>query len=270
MTLLQTLWQRDDDQLVAFGQGGEVTLAELRLGSLQLARVMARHARPGQPRARWALCFDDSLLFAQALLACALGGHQAILPGHQRVAGLLALRDQFDGLLTDGELPVDGLDVPQLRLPLADCHGERDAERADLTPERLDLTLFSSGSTGEPKAIPKAWPQLEAELRVQMALWGQALTDTRVLASVSHQHIYGLLFRILLPLALGRPFDRRSIDYPEQLAVQTAPWVLIASPAFLSRLDPAIPAAGCRLIVSSGGPLQPGDAHQARALLGQL
>ena len=55
MTLLQTLWQRDDDQLVAFGQGGEVTLAELRLGSLQLARAMARHARPGQPRALGAL-----------------------------------------------------------------------------------------------------------------------------------------------------------------------------------------------------------------------
>ncbi|MDM5139222.1 AMP-binding protein [Aeromonas bestiarum] len=270
MTLLQTLWQRDDDQLVAFGQGGEVTLAELRLGSLQLASAMARHARLGQPRARWALCFDDSLLFAQALLACALGGHQAILPGHQRLAGLLALRDQFDGLLTDGELPGDGLDVPQLRLPLADCHGELDAEHASRVPERLDLTLFSSGSTGEPKAIPKAWPQLEAELRVQMALWGQALAGTRVLASVSHQHIYGLLFRILLPLALGRPFDRRSIDYPEQLAVQTAPWALIASPAFLSRLDPAIPAAGCRLIVSSGGPLQPEDAQQARALLGQL
>ncbi|CAM4175186.1 AMP-binding protein [Aeromonas bestiarum] len=270
MTLLQTLWQRDDDQLVAFGQGGEVTLAELRLGSLQLARAMARHARPGQPRARWALCFDDSLLFAQALLACALGGHQAILPGHQRPAGLLALRDQFDGLLTDGELPADGLDMPQLRLPLADAHGELDAEHASRLPERLYLTLFSSGSTGEPKAIPKAWPQLEAELRVQMALWGQALAETRVLASVSHQHIYGLLFRILLPLALGRPFDRRSIDYPEQLAVQTAPWALIASPAFLSRLDPAIPAAGCHLIVSSGGPLQPEDAHQARALLGQL
>ncbi|RSM31998.1 AMP-binding protein [Aeromonas salmonicida] len=270
MTLLQTLWQQDDDQLVAFGQGGEVTLAELRLGSLQLARAMARHARPGQPRARWALCFDDSLLFAQALLACALGGHQAILPGHQRLAGLLALRDQFDGLLTDGELPGDELDVPQLRLPLADWHGELDAEHASRVPERLDLTLFSSGSTGEPKAIPKAWPQLEAELRVQMALWGETLADTRVLASVSHQHIYGLLFRILLPLALGRPFDRRSIDYPEQLAVQTTPWALIASPAFLSRLDPAISAAGCRLIVSSGGPLQPEDAHQARALLGQL
>lgn len=270
MTLLKTIWQRDGELVVAFGPDGEVTLAELRRGSLQLARAMARHAGAGQPGARWALCFDDSLLFTQALLACALGGYQAILPGHQRLAGLQALQAQFDGLLTDGELPGAALAVPQLRLPLLVADDEREADGAALPPERLDLTLFSSGSTGEPKAIPKAWPQLEAELRVQMALWGERLADTRVLASVSHQHIYGLLFRILLPLALGRPFDRRSIDYPEQLALQTAPWALIASPAFLSRLDPAIPAAGCRLIVSSGGPLQPGDAHQAKLLLGQL
>ena len=270
MTLLKTIWQRDGELVVAFGPDGEVTLAELRRGSLQLARAMARHAGAGQPGARWALCFDDSLLFTQALLACALGGYQAILPGHQRLAGLQALQAQFDGLLTDGELPGAALAVPQLRLPLLVADDEREADGAALPPERLDLTLFSSGSTGEPKAIPKAWPQLEAELRVQMALWGERLADTRVLASVSHQHIYGLLFRILLPLALGRPFDRRSIDYPEQLALQTAPWCLIASPAFLSRLDPAIPAAGCRLIVSSGGPLQPGDAQQAKLLLGQL
>ena len=270
MTLLKTIWQRDGERVVAFGQGGEVTLAELRRGSLQLARAMARHAGASQPGARWALCFDDSLLFTQALLACALGGYQAILPGHQRLAGLQALQAQFDGLLTDGEPPGAALAVPQLRLPLLVADDELEADGAALLPERLDLTLFSSGSTGEPKAIPKAWPQLEAELRVQMALWGERLADTRVLASVSHQHIYGLLFRILLPLALGLPFDRRSIDYPEQLALQTAPWCLIASPAFLSRLDPAIPAAGCRLIVSSGGPLQPGDAQQAKLLLGQL
>ncbi|WP_324012698.1 AMP-binding protein [Aeromonas hydrophila] len=270
MTLLKTIWQRDGESVVAFGPDGEVTLAELRRGSLQLARAMARLAGPDRPGMRWALCFDDSLLFAQALLACALGGHRAILPGHQRLAGLQALQSQFDGLLTDGELPGSALTAAQLRLPLLAVDEEREADGATLPPERLSLTLFSSGSTGEPKAIPKAWPQLEAELRVQMALWGERLADTRVLASVSHQHIYGLLFRILLPLGLGRPFDRRSIDYPEQLALQTAPWCLIASPAFLSRLDPAIAAAGCRLIVSSGGPLQPGDAQQARQLFGQL
>lgn len=270
MTLLQTIWLRDGERVVAFGPDGEVTLAELRRGSLQLARAMARLAGPDRPGMRWALCFDDSLLFAQALLACALGGHRAILPGHQRLAGLQELQSQFDGLLTDSELPGAALVVPQLRLPLADGHEGLDAAHGDLAPARLDITLFSSGSTGEPKTIPKAWPQLEAELRVQMVLWGERLADSRVLASVSHQHIYGLLFRILLPLALGRPFDRRTIDYPEQLAAQGAPWCLIASPAFLSRLDPAMPATGCRLIVSSGGPLQLEDARQARALLGQL
>ncbi|WP_342059080.1 AMP-binding protein [Aeromonas sp. OTU364] len=269
MTLLQTLWHRDGELVVAFGPDGEVTLAELRRGSLQLARAMARHAGAGQPGARWALCFDDSLLFTQALLACALGGYQAILPGHQRLAGLQALQAQFDGLLTDGELPGAALAVPQLRLPLADAHEGPDTAHSDLAPERLSLTLFSSGSTGEPKAISKAWPQLEAELRVQMALWGERLADARVLASVSHQHIYGLLFRILLPLALGRPFDRRTIDYPEQLMVQGTPWCLIASPAFLSRLDPAMPATGCQLVISSGGPLQFDDAEQSLALLGQ-
>ncbi len=178
MTLLQTIWQRDGERVVAFGPDGEVTLAELRLGSQQLARAMARLAGPDRPSMRWALCFDDSLLFAQALLACALGGHRAILPGHQRLTGLQALQSQFDGLLTDGELPGSALTAAQLRLPLLVADDELDADGAALPPERLSLTLFSSGSTGEPKAIPKDWPQLEAELRVQMALWGERLAGT--------------------------------------------------------------------------------------------
>ncbi|HHQ4576541.1 TPA: AMP-binding protein, partial [Aeromonas hydrophila] len=66
MTLLQTIWQRDGESVVAFGPDGEVTLAELRRGSLQLARAMARLAGPERLGMRWALCFDDSLLFAQA------------------------------------------------------------------------------------------------------------------------------------------------------------------------------------------------------------
>ena len=94
MTLLKTIWQRDGELVVAFGPDGEVTLAELRRGSLQLARAMARLAGPDRPGMRWALCFDDCLLFTQALLACALGGYQAILPGHQRLAGLQALQSR--------------------------------------------------------------------------------------------------------------------------------------------------------------------------------
>ncbi|HHQ4943559.1 TPA: AMP-binding protein, partial [Aeromonas hydrophila] len=54
MTLLQTIWQRDGERVVAFGPDGEVTLAELRRGSQQLARAMARLAGPDRPGMRWA------------------------------------------------------------------------------------------------------------------------------------------------------------------------------------------------------------------------
>lgn len=59
MTLLQTIWLRDGERVVAFGPDGEVTLAELRRGSLQLAQAMARLAGPDRPGMRWALCFDE-------------------------------------------------------------------------------------------------------------------------------------------------------------------------------------------------------------------
>lgn len=262
--LLAAIWARGDEELVAFGPQGDSHFGELRCGAEALAGVLASSSA-----ARWALCFDDSLLFAQALLACALSGREAVLPGHQRPAALAELGAGFDGILTDSPQLGEGSEHPWLRLPLTDGAHEIPAQRWH-APSRLQLTLFTSGSTGAPKAIPKSWHQLEAELRVLMTLWGQRLVGTHLLASVSHQHIYGLLFRILLPLVLRIPFARTLTLYPEQLKGQRGPWALIASPAFLSRLDPEIGGAGCHLIVSSGGPLALADATRAGQLFGQL
>lgn len=260
--LLAAIWGRADDEPVAFGPQGDATFATLRLGTEALAdRLMQLPAR------RWALCFDDSLLFAQALLACALTGREAILPGHQRPAALAEQSGDFDGILTDSEV-LGELGRPWLQLPLAASANEN--ARRWLAPNTLQLTLFTSGSTGEPKAIPKAWHQLDAELRVLISLWGERLESACLLASVSHQHIYGLLFRILLPLVLRAPFARTLTLYPEQLQRQPGRWALIASPAFLGRLDPEIAVQGCTLIVSSGGPLALADARQSEQLFGLL
>lgn len=264
--LLAAIWGRADEEVVAFGPAGDHRFGALRRGTLALAARLA-----SLPAQRWALCFDDSLLFAEALLACALTGREAVLPGHQRPAGLAELREGFDAVLTDGEHPGEGGAVPWLRLPLDAGAGEgQTAERPWPAPSSLQLTLFTSGSTGEPKAIPKAWHQLEAELRILSARFGDDLSGARLLASVSHQHIYGLLFRILLPLNLRVPFARTQTLYPEQLSGQPGRWALISSPAFLSRLDPALRTPGCCLVVSSGGPLTLVDASRTRQLLGQL
>ena len=261
-SLLALIWGRDPDQEVAFGPQGSHGLGELRLGAQALAERMV-----SLPARRWALCFEDSLLFAQALLACALTGREAVLPGHQRPAALAELGAAFDAVLTDSETLGEGSDHPWLRLPLDEKPESIEPWPA---PGALTLTLFTSGSTGEPKAIPKAWHQLEAELRVLVTRWGETLAGARLLASVSHQHIYGLLFRILLPLVLGLPFSRTLTRYPEQLAAQGGKWALIASPALLSRLDPGLKAPGCCLLVSSGGPLALDHARRAAQLFGVL
>ncbi len=90
-------------------------------------------------------------------------------------------------------------------------------------------------------------------------------------ATVSHQHIYGLLFRIAWPLASGRIFLSEAPLHPSEVgaAVRTAGTAyLVSTPAHLRRLarSPfALPrlAGHCPLIFSSGGPLDP---EAARAL----
>ena len=278
LPLSQLLSQPQSDRAIAWvadrttTQRAErpLTLADLRR---DVARLVTR--LQGQPVRRWALCYQESYPFAVALLACGYAGCQVVLPGHNRLAQLVELADHLDGVLTD--LPLE----PTLDLPWPVCSTiEHDAVGGDdpCLPEwttELSCVLFTSGSTGQPKAIPKSQRQLEAELAVQWSLWQSRWQGARVLATVSHQHIYGLLFRVLLPLCAGVPFASQNLEFPEQLCQWVAdhpgePWLLVSSPAFLARLDPKLAAADCRLLYSSGGPLPHAAALQSQQLFGSL
>ena len=278
LPLSQLLSQPQSDRAIAWvaerttTQRAErpLTLADLRR---DVARLVTR--LQGQPVRRWALCYQESYPFAVALLACGYAGCQVVLPGHNRLAQLVELADHLDGVLTD--LPLE----PTLDLPWPVCSTiEHDAVGGDdpCLPEwttELSCVLFTSGSTGQPKAIAKSQRQLEAELAVQWSLWHSQWQGGRVLATVSHQHIYGLLFRVLLPLCAGVPFASQNLEFPEQLCQWVAdhpgePWLLVSSPAFLTRLDPQLAAVGCRLLYSSGGPLPHAAALQSQRVFGLL
>jgi acyl-coenzyme A synthetase/AMP-(fatty) acid ligase len=211
---------------------------------------------------RVALYCADSYQFACALFGAWHAGKVPVLPGDALPATVESLRTQVDAMA--GDLP----------------GGLQPAAQARATPQALDLhetqaVIFTSGSSGRPIAIRKRLAQLDAEVRHLEAVFGERLGhDARLHATVSHQHIYGLLFVTLWPLAAGRIAVVEKLDYPEQMAQRLAagPCALVASPAHLRRLNDALDWSGARAclraIFSSGGPLPPEASQQAHALLG--
>jgi acyl-coenzyme A synthetase/AMP-(fatty) acid ligase len=223
------------------------------------------------PGRHFALYIEDSLEFAAALLGAWQAGKTVWLTADALPATCAALRARVDGFL--GEFPADCA-------PLAPAAAGTAA--AALAPSRaLDgafeaLVVHTSGSTGAPQAIAKRLAQLSSEIDVLEAMFGDTLGDgTAVMATVSHQHIYGLLFKVLWPLCSGRPVLAESVAYPEELAALLAerPCVLVSSPAHLKRLPDLAQwrevRAQLRAVFSSGGPLPEEAARACADLLGK-
>ncbi|MDR7269615.1 acyl-coenzyme A synthetase/AMP-(fatty) acid ligase [Pelomonas saccharophila] len=203
-------------------------------------------AHPGQ---RFALYFQDSLSFAAALFGVWQAGKQAWLPGDLTPASRQALASRVDGFAGDAPPP------PELA-PVEPASAPAVADRL-LDVEAQQLVVFTSGSTGQPQALPKRLRQLFDEITALEQAFGATAPGAAVLASVSHQHVYGLLFRVLWPLATGRALQAQSLVVLEDLVELTPPGaraVLIASPAHLSRL-PLVENVALDQVFSSGAPL---------------
>lgn len=141
---------------------------------------------------------------------------------------------------------------------------------------QCQVSFFTSGSSGQPKLISKSVSQLLREvqtLQQQFAL--QLASNVLIAGTVSAQHIYGLLFRFLLPLCSDRPFFCPQLEYLEQWLelIQKQPALFVASPAHLARFDDLAklqPFAGnIAGIFSSGGPLADSEPQRYRHTLGQ-
>ena len=214
-----------------------------------------------------ALFHDDSLEFAAALLGAWFAGKTVWLAADTLPATCAVLAQSVDAFF--GDYP----SAMTPRSPRADddCTQPWGAPAADFAA----LVIHTSGSTGAPKAIPKRLAQLTDELAALEQQFGARVAGAEVLATVSHQHIYGLLFRVLWPLAAGRAIHAHAVDHPETLAALSArrPCLLVASPAHLKRLpehlDWAAAAAQLKAVFSSGGELSAEAAQHAQSLLGQ-
>lgn len=220
-----------------------------------------------QPGRHFALYLDDSMDFAAALLGAWQAGKTVWLTADTLEASCAALAGAVDGFI--GGFPAA---LAPLQLPVDAAPSSRPWRTLDLAAEAL--VVHTSGSTGAAQAIPKRLSQLASEVAVLERMFGGQVRGASVVATVSHQHIYGLLFRVLWPLCTGRPLHAASAAYPEQLTALLGerPSILVGSPAHLKRLPEHLDLHAARrqvqAIFSSGGPLPEESALACKALLG--
>lgn len=196
-----------------------------------------------------ALHFDDTLHAMAALFGAWHARKTVWWPGDALPATAQRLSGQVGAFAGDWPSRPDAT---------AAVHDAPAPDWQPLDPQARQLVVFTSGSSGEPTAIPKRLHQLFDEVRALEAEFGMRMGGATVHATVSHQHIYGLLFRILWPLAACRPIAAQRVAYLEDLHAVPGRLALIASPAHLKRLQLAdtgdLPGR-LAAVFSSGGPL---------------
>ncbi|MFM0005904.1 AMP-binding protein [Paraburkholderia dipogonis] len=224
-----------------------------------------------QAAQRYALCIDDPFDFACALFALFACGKEPVIPANSTPGYLADLADAYEVVLADADLPPFAAAV-EGKADAAAAHTSRATYAID---PQAPLTLYTSGSSGRPKPIRKTLAQFNAEVHTLEKQWGALVGDATMLASVPHHHIYGLLFRVLWPLAAGRAFDRAVSIEPLHLQAQIdrcGAAVIVSTPAQLSRW-PALPGfadltPAPRAFFSSGGPLALEAAQEYAAAYG--
>ena len=212
-----------------------------------------------------ALYEPDGVEFAAALIGAWYANKTVYLPGDtqpETCRALQALNATFVGAFPDG-----------FTRALA-THTATITPFEPLNAEEALVIIFTSGSTGPPQAVHKRLSQLLADVHTLEIVFGARIGNSDIVATVSHQHIYGLLFKILWPLTYRRTFVSESLVYPEQMLASLTLRVsaIVSGPAHLKRLPESLDWNAVRDHVtatfSSGGPLPLSAASSVELLLG--
>ena len=213
---------------------------------------------------------ESTYFFACTLFAAWLNSTTTILPADATAQTLVELASLTDTLVTDTDVCDPHLTIlrePE-RLPTRAC-----PPAIGLTLTLPLVELFTSGSTGTPVLITKRLEQLFCELgdlarEAKCDLASQSV----VVSSVPHQHIYGFLWRFLWPIHQGYALTDERVLYPENLIERLKQFqscIFVSSPAVLKRLPSSLgwheAALHCQLVTSSGGPLSDDGFFNTRA-----
>jgi acyl-coenzyme A synthetase/AMP-(fatty) acid ligase len=267
----------------------------------QLFDLKGRFAK--EEAIRYLLFCQDSYQFCLCFFALIAAGKQLVLPPSGQVIQIEQCMVHADVLVTDLTEHFNAkrsvVDQVVLHEVIKTYSNQTPSEFAHSTITQLDkfdlsnskqeelsfqkeseVVFFTSGSSGTPKAIIKTFEQLIKETLVLDETFSKAyVTQTKYaeqaeqkrlfMSTVSHQHIYGLLFKMLWPIWSGSNVYLNVFSYPEHLAqkittLQTNEHkaqnvFLVSSPAYFNRLVEDNVLVDIKdnlsMLFSSGGPL---------------
>jgi acyl-coenzyme A synthetase/AMP-(fatty) acid ligase len=220
------------------------------------------------------LC-EDRYTFLVGFCAVASRGQANLLPPSRAPKAIEEVLANHPGSYALGDTPRDGLPAHYVHLQLDADAAPDDFAVPEIDGEQIVAIGFTSGSTGQPKANPKAWASVHAtsahNTRILVDAIGLAPGAlAHVVATVPPQHMYGLELSILLPLLGpfavhgGRPFF--SADVAASLAEVPVPRILVTTPIHLQALlrDP-VELPPLAAITSATAPLSRELATEAEA-----
>ncbi|MCI6796485.1 MAG: hypothetical protein MR571_01235 [Succinatimonas sp.] len=172
----------------------------------------------------------------------------------------------FDEILTDNEDPA--LNKFKSTVFARTQNFAHDHEEKVTFPEVLpDISLFTSGSSGESKRIRKKVSTMLQEGYLLKDFLFERYPDLMhsgmcIAASVTARHLYGLTFSVFLPLICKIRIYQQRIRFTEELVQLKDPLIFVSSPAFLKRIDCSLKPPRILLTVCAGGTLDEQDADE--------
>ena len=227
MIPLSQWWQRPADSRVALSGKHEINAAAFEQRVASWVDMLEQHS--GQ---RWAVFHQDA---AECLaIICALWqlSRTACLTGDNLPDTITRLTAGVNGFI--GQFEID----QALQLD-ENSYSQQKIDWQIIAADHPAIMVFTSGSTGQPKAISKTMQQLEAELTALDELMPKSPAEI-VATTVSHQHLYGLTFRLLRPFSYQQAFTAQLSQYPEDLIALVehySSFSLVSSPSHLGRMN---------------------------------
>lgn len=207
--------------------------------------------------------------FFVGFAAAILRRQVTLLPQSRAPESLRLVAGDYPGsyVLTDRDDAIEGIECISMRLPGVGARWPKEIPR--VPPNQVVAVAFTSGTTGRPMPNKKTWGALTAVAYATGARLGIKQGDRAgVVATVPHQHMFGLEASVMLPIAHGLVMHAERplfpLDIRNALTDVAGRWILVTTPVHLracvaDALD--IPSGG--LILSATAPLARGLAQAA-------